>query len=115
MFPFDPNLSRRVRCPLATHDLRRVACSSVGEARPGTVLSAEVEQQRPLPKIAPHHDQGLKIRNRIDTFDNHDTAETVGKINRRLAYRGIGDVFLTNKACSLSSVNGRSRRLENDE
>ena len=72
-------------------------------------------KQRPLPKIAPHHDQGLKIRNRIDTFDNHDTAETVGKINRRLAYRGIGDVFLTNKACSLSSVNGRSRRLENDE
>jgi hypothetical protein len=30
----------------------------------------------------------LKIRNRIDTFGNHDTAETVGKINRRLAYRG---------------------------
>lgn len=72
-------------------------------------------KQRPLAKIAPHHDQGLKIRNRIDTFGNHDTAETVGKINRRLAYRRIGDVFLTNKACSLSSVNGRSRRLENDE
>ena len=72
-------------------------------------------KQHPLAKIAPHHDQGLKIRNRIDTFGNHDTAETVGKINRRLAYRGIGDVFLTNKACSLSSVNGRSRRLENDE
>lgn len=72
-------------------------------------------KQRPSAKIAPHHDQGLKIRNRIDTFGNHDTAETVGKINRRLAYRGIGDVFLTNKACSLSSVNGRSRRLENDE
>ena len=72
-------------------------------------------KQRPLAKIAPHHDQGLKIRNSIDTFGNHDTAETMGKVNRRLAYRGIGDVFLTSKACSLSSVNGRSRRLENDE
>ena len=72
-------------------------------------------KQRPLAKIAPHHDQGVKIRNRIDTFGNHDTAETVGKINRRLAYRGIGDVFLTSKAWSLSSVNGRSRRLENNE
>ena len=28
-------------------------------------------------------------------FGNHDTAETVGKINRRLAYRGVGDVDRT--------------------
>jgi len=41
-----------------------------------------------LSKITPLHDRSLKIRNRIDTFGDHDTAETVGKINRRLAYRG---------------------------
>jgi hypothetical protein len=49
-------------------------------------------KQRPLAKIAPHHDQGLKIRNRIDTFGNHNTAETVSKINRRLAYCSVGYV-----------------------
>ena len=52
-------------------------------------------KQHPLAKIAPHYDQGLKIRNSIDTFGNHDTAETVGKINRRLADRGVGDVNCT--------------------
>ena len=51
--------------------------------------------QHPLAKIAPHHDQSLKIRNRIDTLGDHDAAETVGKINRRLAYRGVGDVDRT--------------------
>jgi hypothetical protein len=48
-----------------------------------------------LAKIASHHDQGLKIRNSIDTFGNHDTAETMGKVNRRLAYRGVGHVNRT--------------------
>jgi hypothetical protein len=52
-------------------------------------------KQRPLAKITPHHDQGLKIRNRIDTFGNHDTAETVSEINRRLAYCSVGDVNCT--------------------
>ena len=52
-------------------------------------------KQRPLAKIAPHHDEGLKIRDRVYTFGNHDTAETVSKINRRLAYCGVGDVNCT--------------------
>jgi hypothetical protein len=60
-----------------------------------TIFRQRGSHQHPLAKIAPHHDQSLKIRNRIDTFGDHDTAETVGKINRRLAYCGIGDVDCT--------------------
>jgi hypothetical protein len=52
-------------------------------------------KQHALAKITAHHNQGLKIRNRIDTFRHNDTAETMGKINRRLAYRSVGDVNRT--------------------
>ena len=60
-----------------------------------TIFRERRSQQHALTKIASHHDQGLEIRNRIDTFGDHDAAETMGKINRRLAYRGVGDVDCT--------------------
>jgi hypothetical protein len=49
-------------------------------------------KQHALAEIAAHHNQSLKISNRIDTFGYNNAAETVSKINCRLTYRSIGDV-----------------------
>ena len=95
MFPFDLNLGDAfvalLRSMIGSARLVRVLAERVQES----IFRQRWRKQHPLAKIAPHHDQGLKIRNRVDAFGNHDTAKTVGKINRRLAYRRVGDVNCT--------------------
>jgi hypothetical protein len=93
MFPFYPNLAivALLRPLIGGAWLVRVLAKRVEEP----FFRQRWSKQRSLAKITPHHDQGLKIRKRINTFGNHDTAETAGKINRRLAYRSVGDVNCT--------------------
>jgi len=62
-----------------------------------------------LAKIAPHHDQGLKIRNSIDTFGNHAGVEGSGQRQDALDDGGTirEQQALDERAIDLERVDGK--------